>query len=416
LSLLLVAVLMTVSNIQGAIDLLPASEYGNKGHHVENIMQSTLPLQSPSSSKRDFAISESRIDAPTSFSAHDDVVTSKKGTESTSLSLLQELPNSNNTVIAIISMGKLVEKYLLERCIRSLRVRGDFQGYIMVFTDETGYQTYQRSMAWDPKTKVMLGWKEDMIPMINVTISENEKGKGNGTPFRTAQKPIEYAQKTMIFKRFKTHHAKYVASDPELVSANIRYVLYVDVDIVVTNSLSGFFHDYGDMVLREYNQWASKLRTQHLSTDFGFFSLFVDRHLKGKMHTGIILSDLKFHDKCAESWRKEMDEFYHKSDQVMLLNVIGNYSTYGCKAFELPAHHFSFANKRIMEQRKPSSLPTFVHITEFRIRRIKDSDLHQGFLRFILDLKGNKDTLDGVSWEQAISPEAKRKQLQEPNG
>lgn len=404
--LLLIAVLMTVRNIQGTVKSLPTLENEETGHHEETfIAEKSSILLSPSISKNDFLVSEQQEEIHVStFNELKASQDRDHGVTPSALSVLQEVPNSNNTVVTIISMGRLVEKYLLERCIRSLRVGGAFGGYIMVFTDEIGFQAYQRSMAWDPKTKVVLGWNEDMIPMKN-----GIKMNDHSPP--TNQHPIEYAQNTMVFKRFKTHHAKYIAADPDFSSSSVRYVLYVDVDIVVTNPLSVFFKDYVDMVHNEYDKWISHLNSQHLSTNFGFFSLFVDKHLKGKMHTGVILSDLMFHDKCVDSWRMEMDELYHKSDQVMLLNVIGNYTAYQCKPFELPAHHFNFANKSIMKERKKSSLPTFVHITEFRVRRIKDSDLHQAFLRFALDLREKDEMVDGITWDEAISQDARRPKL-----
>jgi len=103
-----------------------------------------------------------------------------------------------------------------------------------------------------------------------------------------------------------------------------------------------------------------------------------------------------------------MDEFYHGRDQTILLNVIGNYSAYKCKTFALPQQHFNFANKRLMEERKPQKIPTFVHITEFRVRRINDPILHQDFLRFVLDLKDKEAKVGDMSWEQLVSPTAIR--------
>jgi hypothetical protein len=419
LSLLLVAVLMTVSNIQGAIDLLPLLRHGTFHYHnVENILVQQPPLLSPTASKKIFAIRQSNFVngqfPPSLLNTHlllpsvgDQILPEMPN-------VLKDIPSSNNTVITIISMGRLVEKYLLERCIRSIRVRGAFDGYIMVFTDQQGFHAYRHSMAWDPRTKIILGWKQDLLPMKNVTMRVPvTKDEGKKEPEMIhLQEPIVYAQKTMVFKRFKTHHAKYIAADPDFSSECIRYVLYVDVDIVITKSLSRFFQEYVDTVLREYDQWNQNYPPRSQPIDFGFFSLFVDRHLKSKMHTGIILSDLKFQNRCIDSWRKEMDEFYHKSDQTILLNVIGNFSSYRCKSFELPPQHFNFANKRILTERKLSTLPTFLHITEFRTRRIRDSEVLKSFLRFILNLKEREEMVAGVSWEQVISPTATRNFVQ----
>lgn len=56
--LLLIAVLMTVRNIQGTVESLPA-EIGETGHHEEAFIAETSPiLLSPSTSKSDFQVSE----------------------------------------------------------------------------------------------------------------------------------------------------------------------------------------------------------------------------------------------------------------------------------------------------------------------------------------------------------------------
>jgi hypothetical protein len=403
---------MTVSNIEGTIDLLPDLRGRTvQRYDVENVIDEQLPLLSPAASQTYFAVRQSEFTndqiPPSSTKTHYPIPSAV----SEILEIFKVVPSSNNTVISIISMGRLVEKFLLERCIRSIRVRGAFDGHILVFTDQNGVQAYRHSLAWDPRTKIVLGWKQDMLPMKNVSIRLPVTDiDGTKEPeMMLVEEPIRYAQKTMVFKRFKTHHAKYIAADPDFASGCIRYVLYVDVDIVITKSLSKFFEDYVDMVMYEHNQRDLNYQAQIQPIDFDFFSLFVDRHLKSKMHTGIILSDLKFQNRCVDSWRKEMDEFYHKSDQTMLLNVIGNYSSYRCKAFALPQQHFNFANNRIVAEREPSSLPTFVHITDFRTRRLKNSTLLLSFLRFILNFKEREEMVAGVGWEQVISPTATRK-------
>jgi hypothetical protein len=103
-----------------------------------------------------------------------------------------------------------------------------------------------------------------------------------------------------------------------------------------------------------------------------------------------------------------MDEFFHGRDQTILLNVIGNYSTYKCKTFVLPQQYFSFANKHVMSERNAEKLPTFIHVTEYRLRRINEPKLHREFFEFVLDLKDNKQTTGGISQEQLVSPWAVR--------
>lgn len=399
LTLLLVAVMMTVSNIHGVVDMMPnTSNHHEDQHHVEKIVKATN-LLSPSTSKRNFAIHDSTM----GDSANDKLQKAILPVSSNH-SLLQQLPNSDNTIVTIISMGKLVDRFSLEKCIRSVRVRGQFKGYILVYTDEKGYTAYRQSMRWDPKTKIVKGWQEDMQPMENVTIV------GNDGTSQIQQRPIQYAQHTMIFRRFKTHHRKYVAADPDL-ARNTRFILYVDVDNIIANSLDILFHDYTTMIQIEYSDWVNNLTqttNNKISHDFSFISMFRDKHLKSKMHGGIMLFDLMHEEGCTSAWRKEMDELWHVSDQTMMLNVIANYSAYHCKVFALPQQHFNFANKRTMEHRNPNNLPTLVHITDFRIKRMNNDTLLQEFFRFVLDVKEGETLTEGTSWEQAIAPGASR--------
>jgi hypothetical protein len=395
LSLLLVAVMMTVSNIQGVIDMMPTSHHHEDQHRVEKIMKPSSKLLSPSASKQNFAIHELRMGDKHQKSS----IPLAQQSEDPSL---QIVPHNDNTVITIVSIGKLVDRFSLEECIRSIRKRGRFTGYILVFTDSKGVTAYRQSMRWDPKTKLVKGWEEDMQPMENVT-----RILGDGS-LRIEQRPIQYAQNTMIFKRFKTHHRKYVEADPDLANTT-RFILYVDVDIVISNPLDMFFQDYVGMVQSEHLDWMNNL-TDIIDQprEFSFISMFRDKHLKSKMHGGIILFDLWHENGCSSAWRKEMDEFWHVSDQIMMLNVIGNYSSYHCRVFALPQQHFNFANKRTMEHRTPKNLPTFVHVTDFRIKRMNNATLHQEFLRFILDIKEGENMMEGASWEQIIAPDAAR--------
>jgi len=148
-------------------------------------------------------------------------------------------------------------------------------GTILLFTDNIGYQRYQRSiLPWDNRTRIIEGRNEDFHPIEEIE-EENEK---NVTT--SSVRPKKYAQETMIFKRFKTHHAKYISEDPALADSSIRYVLYVDVDNIIGAPLSVFFQDYVRTATDEVEQ-ISKNNSDH---DFSFVSMFRDKHLRGMMH------------------------------------------------------------------------------------------------------------------------------------
>jgi hypothetical protein len=73
-------------------------------------------------------------------------------------------PTENNTVISLITMDTAYKTYLTERCLRSIRARGNFNGYIIVLTDHNGFPHYSYTLSWNPKVIVIQGKKEDMRP------------------------------------------------------------------------------------------------------------------------------------------------------------------------------------------------------------------------------------------------------------
>ena len=141
-------------------------------------------------------------------------------------------------------------------------------------------------------------------------------------------------------------------------------------------------------------------------------------------NSGVIIYDLAFEERCVNGWRNEMDTFWEASDQNMFLRVLGNYERYRCAVFALPQQYMTFANKRLMidawevrhnlrhkvrKQRNPLVLPTFMHVTNYRVKKIKNATLHDEFVRYALDLKENETIADDLSWEDVVPADGKRK-------
>ena len=55
-------------------------------------------------------------------------------------------PTDNNTAIILVAMGKVSNTWLTERCVRSIRVGGQFKGTILVLTDKEGYVKYSETL------------------------------------------------------------------------------------------------------------------------------------------------------------------------------------------------------------------------------------------------------------------------------
>lgn len=200
--------------------------------------------------------------------------------------LLSVVPNDTNTVISLVSMGRLVDTFNTERCIRSIRKRGMFNGFIMIYTDDNGYKKYQETTPFVDKTNrtiVIRSHDKDLFP----TDAQGQL--------------INYKQQTMIFKRFKTHHARYVAEYPELLDS-IRFVVYIDVDNIIGTKMDTFFQHYAENVANRYpaavqfhrnftsttiqpeGKQSNSSGSKNQNDGFGFMSMFPDKHLKKKMH------------------------------------------------------------------------------------------------------------------------------------
>lgn len=297
-TMLLLGVSMTVKNARHSIAFLPSTnnyDYGTHLHdihsalnarksmpglHASDAINQILSAPPPSQSVPGNAFSDDTNRELSLESANQTISIPSRRT----LSLLSTVPSNNNTVVSLISMGRLRDTFLVERCIRSIRRKGLFSGTILVFTDEIGYERYQKSvLPWDNRTKIIRGRDEDLHP----------KDPSKGTP-------IKYAQETMIFKRFKTHHSKYITEDPTLADS-IRYVLYMDVDNIVGDKLDSFLKAYSKDVTNEYQEafhkhemWKQNITAvrdnvksfgeMNNHDGFGFIGMFRDKHLRGKMH------------------------------------------------------------------------------------------------------------------------------------
>jgi len=448
LILLLVSVYMCVTNVRHTLEMLPQTfdpfldhletfaTYKRPEHSTEIIKEGHVRTRDADDTfvdNQDNQISGTRAETAKDIEKYDrkpkihianQTLLSDKMPDALSKSvsdlpeLLSVVPTDNNTVISLVSMGGLVNTFTVERCIRSIRQRGMFTGCIMLFTDSEGYRHYQETIPFvDNRTMVIQGRDEDLHPRELIQDGKNQ-----------SEAPLKkYAQKSMIFKRFKTHHSKYIRGYPALADS-IRFVVYVDADNIIGRKMDIFFKDYAKMVADRYPKAIAFHRNFTLTASvekskgdaFGFMSMFRDRHLKSKMHSGILVYDRAFEEQCVNGWRNEMDTFWDSSDQQMFLRVLGDYDRYRCTVFDLPATHMNFANKRIMrdameerlglrKKRRPLEFPTFIHVTQYRVRRLNNATIHSEFLRHLLQLTTNEPMTESISWEDAVSaPSANR--------
>jgi hypothetical protein len=136
------------------------------------------------------------------------------------------------------------------------------------------------------------------------------------------------------------------------------------------------------------------------------------------VHSGIIVFDLAFEKRCVDAWMNENDTFSHLIDEVMFLRVLENYTRYQCTKFELSRQYMSFPTKGMMtdamkerqgEKKKRVEFHTFIRVTKFRVKKLKNATIHNEFLRHLLELKGNEMITDTITWEDVVSPMSLRK-------
>lgn len=230
-------------------------------------------------------------------------------------------PDNDNTALALVAMDAATEGYIAERAVRSIRARGEFTGYIMLFTDRAGFLKYNHTLRWDPKTIIIEGLPEDLTPR-----------KEDGSK-------IKYRRHTMVYKRFKTLPFKYLDRDNRF--DQVRYVLYLDVDSIVANKLSAFFDDYFVKMTDDYD--AAKRIVGGHGREFSYWSFWKDPGAKFQLwQGGQIMHDRQHSKGCQDAWRDQMDTVWRGMDQPLLMNMVNDFKKYQCIVFELPGdgRHF----------------------------------------------------------------------------
>jgi len=271
-----------------------------------------------------------------------------------------------NTVMINLSVGEEAAKSnLVERCHRSARVRGKFEGYFAILTDAPEGR-YADLMAIDDK-------------FIVLQIDENDR--------RTDIEPL------MAMKIFKTLIPRYVYSHPML--QHVENICYLDFDIVIGRDMNQFFASFMERKLHDLMELPSGTSTTY------FFEEHHNASLDGQMfHGGIFFLD-KNSVHCMELWGNEIVADGHdqkQRDQISLTRtykkiVNGEYS--GCMLFRLlRGDDLLFPDDSDMKDQK---VATFIHVTNtFRAATIP-VEVQDQYFAYVLELSRN-ERKSGVSY------------------
>jgi hypothetical protein len=260
---------------------------------------------------------------------------------------------------------------LVERCIRSIRKSGRFTGYIMVITDPQSLKQYQYTLSWDPKTIVMSALEEDLKPKATFTGTHRAR---------------------MIPKRFKTLAMKYLEFDNRLATTT-QYVLYMDIDNVISNQLQAFFDDYYILLMRQYSYG-------NLTDASSIFAYRDPGGQSNTWHGGLMMNHREHSMGCLDGWRHTMDTKKSVWDQPLLVRMLENFPRYNCVAHSLPEGHFALATRGNMKP-KPN-MTTIIHITNTNRAKGLPQDLQAQFVRSALLLQDNETMIGNITWNDVL--------------
>jgi hypothetical protein len=271
------------------------------------------------------------------------------------------VPNINDPdrAIFLISMGRqAAESKIVERFLMSTRRRGHWNGHVVLLTDAPA-DRYQN-----------LEHKDDRFIVMN-------------------PRPEHFNWETkhdMPYKRFKTYALDYVDSDPRLDS--VRLVYYLDVDIIIGNTLSNFFQD----VEHQYNISSrtgseTMLRSPDHQDEVNARSniyFFKGNFAKTPVQGGQIILERDSSRDCLLWWRSFMDQRLNETkDQPFLRDMLehNHNNTRNCDLTIMTQEpHLHFPSKESVSEMNLRSkservYSTLIHIKNTgKVRDIPEED------------------------------------------
>jgi len=212
-------------------------------------------------------------------------------------------PNAPKRAIALISFGEMAaEGTLLERCILSIRRRGEFDGKVVVITDAPK-ERYDGQ--FDENVFVLRAKEEDIL-------------------YNYFDSP------RMKYKRFKTLLIDYISDVPGL--DDIEFIYYMDIDSMFGSSFAELARDLDE-------KYGTESGTQPLPTIYMFRGTQTS---KFPLNSGFIVMNRFSSKPCLDKWREEMDQHPDAYFDQSILNKVLNikYDDRACYMF--PMNHAKY--------------------------------------------------------------------------
>lgn len=281
--------------------------------------------------------------------------------------------------IFLISFGEeAADSSLVERCVLSLRRRGQWKGHIVLLTDA-------------PPSRY-----EDWGDQNNVIIMHPREEHFNGAD----GKQLKFNRRTLSLKvkRFKTYILDYIDMDKRL--NDIEVIYYLDIDIIAGDSLEHLFRSKmieSPPLLRGGE--GGVLSTLH------FFTPISSEY---PLQSGTFIVKRSSSRHCLELWRKEIEKIAEGTvgmDQVALRNInelIKAGAETKCKLIRMDNEDFlSFPKPRNFDEiSNSSSYATLIHLSNSKFAKWIDEEQQNKFLRAVLQL--SEDELKSGKYGKSV--------------
>ena len=276
--------------------------------------------------------------------------------------------NQDDRAIYLVSMGEKADDIsLVQRCLISIRRKGNWRGYVVVLTNVKFQKMYQEKLG---KIDTYLYGDDSHVIALHPT-------------YEQLQDTLTKAKRdSMKIKRQKTRALDVLEQDSRL--DGVRLVIYMDIDIVVGRCLNSFLrhaeNNYGVEAKGTNDEFESQLH------------LFEDRNMP--LHGGVMVMARNSSEFCLQKWREEQDTNPLQAyDQVALLHMY-NQNQKGkdtrCKVVQMKrGKHLVFPTEGYMGKKIKSSNPsfrTFIHVTNNQRAGQISADVQTEFFVKVLEL------------------------------
>ena len=258
--------------------------------------------------------------------------------------------------VALIAFGNATQTRLVERCVRSVRSRGNWTSWIVILTDQLG--RYDELQAMDDRVIVLLPRHDDMEDIPD-------------SKFKLVK---------MKYKRFKMLLPSYFDMDSRLSPA--QRILYLDIDNVVCQPILPWM----DKEWKKSESLRMELWNQHnQKNQTSYIQMFEESRAARVAHSGVILMHRQESRGCLDHWKMRLDQWPRRytRDQAILREMMkAGYEITNCQILVWKRHERKSKNLifPIEKDFVKRNYVRFLHITNTYWASQTSADIQEAFL------------------------------------